>query len=344
MEAKRTSSVIRRIGVVVLGVVALALLLAAALAFSSSDRLRTLASIRQVDGYPLYVMHYYGDYGLRAYAPATRPSSRPWPEGELGAPDMACTCFASLSPQGDRQFGRSFDWYDRASLLLFTHPRQGYASVSMVDIAYLGFRSKGPSLLERGKLLSTPYWPFDGLNERGLAVGMMAVPSAAPSQDPEKTTIGSLLAMRLVLDYCANVEEAIALLDHYNIDFRGGPPLHYLVADAAGNSAVLEFVDGQMNVLRATEPWQVATNFALSGTSFAPDQAPCARYQAAYDALSRAGGRISQEEAMAILERVSQQTTMWSVAYNMTSGEVRCAMGRRYDQVKGFGLSMRKVP
>ncbi len=33
-------------------------------------------------------------------------------------------------------------------------------------------------------------------------------------------------------------------------------------------------------------------------------------------------------------------TTVWSVTYSMTSGEVRLAMGRKYDQVKPFRLPL----
>ena len=41
----------------------------------------------------------------------------------------------------DRLFGRNFDWRYSPALLLFTDrpAAGGYASVSMVDIAYLGF-------------------------------------------------------------------------------------------------------------------------------------------------------------------------------------------------------------
>ncbi len=35
--------------------------------------------------------------------------------------------------------GRNFDWNDHRSLLLFTDPPRRYASVSLVDISYLGY-------------------------------------------------------------------------------------------------------------------------------------------------------------------------------------------------------------
>ncbi len=327
------------IGRVALGIAILALVVGLGLAIFFGDELRTLASFRRVDDYPLYVMHYYGDYHLEGFRQERSDSSRSKRLTQAAA--FACTCFSALDAQGELLFGRNFDWQNRATLLLFTHPRDGYASVSMVDLAYLGYRTRGPSLLESLKLGDAPYWPFDGLNEQGFAVGMMAVPSAQPSRDPQKRTIGSLLIMRLMLDYARNVDEALSLLGDYNIDFGGGPPLHYLIADRSGASAVVEFVDGKVSVLRNMDPWQVSTNFTLSGTSFPPDQAPCWRYQKAYDALSQAAGRISEEEAMSILADVSQSNTMWSVIYSMSTGDIRCAIGRKYDQVKEFRLEMK---
>ena len=63
-------------------------------------------------------------------------------------------------------YGRNFDWQYSPALLLFTDPPDGYASVSMVDIAYLGFDGKKAgtvtdlSLTERARLLFAPSWPF----------------------------------------------------------------------------------------------------------------------------------------------------------------------------------------
>ena len=53
--------------------------------------------------------------------------------------------------------------------------------------------------------------------------------------------------MRLVLDEAASVREAVAIFRRTAIDFSGGPPLHYLVADASGDSAVVEYVDGRVH-------------------------------------------------------------------------------------------------
>jgi len=333
-------------------------LLAAALACAprqTSDEQRTLATLRHVDEHPLYVMTCYGDYGFAEFLKSGRRASQRRldafgrdtraAQGAQAQPDAvpawACTCFAALNPQGTPWFGRNFDWDLHPALLLFTDPPDGYASVSMVDAAYLGLGSQTPSPTERRKFLDAPYWPFDGMNECGLAVGLMAVPAAEAPRDPAKVTIGSLHAVRLVLDQAQDVEQAISLLGQYNLDFGDGPPLHYLLADRGGSSAVVEFVRREMRVLRNRDPWQVATNFLLSEVGAASPDDLCPRYREAKATLTRTAGQLSPEEAMALLGRVSQTITRWSALYDLRSGAVQVAMGRAYDSVHAFGLGMR---
>ncbi len=312
---------------------------------AAADRSRTLASLRKVDDFPLYEMHYYGDYDFGSFLQeGVQIDSRTGSYPQRNAETWACTCFVALSEKGDLIFGRNFDWYLHPALFLFTNPPTAYASVSMVDISYLGYDEEEPSWADRGALLDAPYFPFDGMNEYGLAVGIMAVPYADGADDPHKVTIGSLHAVRLMLDYAKDVDEAISLLQNYNVEFAGGPPLHYLISDLSGNSAVIEFTVGKVSVIRNSEPSQVATNFAISGTLPEDRGSLCWRCRTAYEALEQANGNISPEEAMTLLEDVSQSgdfPTIWSIVYNMTSGDIQVVVGREYGEVYQFRLDMR---
>jgi hypothetical protein len=320
----------------------LALLLFALLVLAAvlSCPLMTLTSLRQLDDHPLYMMRYYGPYTSEVLLRSGIEEAVYERIRQMAMPE-ACTCFAGLSAEGDRVFGRNFDWDDHPALLLFTDPPNGFASVSVVDIYYLGYDAEGRSEIGSAALLLAPLLPFDGMNEAGLAVGMMAVPHAWDKDDPQKPTVESLRAIRMLLDRASNTEQAIALLQEYDIVFAG-PPLHYLISDASGDSAVVEFIDGQMKVITNDEPWQVATNFLL--TEIEPDgaNAPCRRYNAAYEALATANGSVSPSEAMDILQRVSLPSTLWSAVYDMTTGDVALVMGRDYDRVLTFHLPMRQ--
>ena len=142
----------------------------------------------------------------------------------------------------------------------------------MVDIAYFGFDDgtvdlTALPLAERRALLEAPGWPFDGMNEAGVAVGMAAVPTADERSDRGKPAIGSLGVMREVLDHAGSVDEAVAILSSYNIDWEGGPPLHYLVADRTGRAALVEFHGGRIAVLPNAGPWHAATNFTISAVA-----------------------------------------------------------------------------
>jgi hypothetical protein len=295
-----------------------------------------------VDDYPLYVMHRYGDYQFDEFLETgILPDADPPPIGRGQEEPWACSCFATANQEGQVILGRNFDWFNRPTLLLFTHPPDSYASVSLVDISYLGFDTRKPRWQERGQLLDAPFLPFDGMNEAGLAVGMMAVPHAESSDDPDKVTIDSLHAIRLLLDNAATVDEAISLLREYNIDWGGGPPLHYLVADSAGDSAVIEFVGGEVSVIPREEPWQVSTNFILTGVGSEKATSLCQRYARASGTLREREGDLSQQEAMALLQDVSQPITMWSAVYNMTTGDISVAMGRDYQEIHEFNLRMK---
>ena len=235
------------------------------------DQAATLASLQKVDDYPLYTMRYGNN--IRSNDSGRSQQSR---ATEVATTNTvwACSLFAALGDAENRLVGRNFDWRYSPALLLFTDRPAGggYASVSMVDIAYLGFGDGAVDLTtlplaERRALLDAPGWPFDGMNEAGVAIGMAAVPSADERRDPGKPTIDSLRVMREILDHAGNQDEAITIVKQYNIAWEGGPPLHYLVADRAGRAALVEFQGGEIVVLPNDSPWHAATNFTRSAVA-----------------------------------------------------------------------------
>jgi hypothetical protein len=111
-----------------------------------------------------------------------------------------------------------------------------------------------------------------------------------------------------------------------------------MIMDASRHSAVVEFIDGSMNVLRNDEQWQVSTNFVLTGLSEEERRATCNRYRTAYDALEERSGMITAQDAVAILEDVSQSNTIWSIIYNATESGIHVAMGRKFGELHEFEL------
>jgi hypothetical protein len=292
-----------------------------------TDRIKTIRSLKKLDDFPLYSMHFYGDYDLPEYT-----SKVMLPQG------LQCTCFSTKTEQGNQILGRNFDWSNHPALLLFTDPPGRYASVSMVDISYLGYSKSDAPDKNPGGLFRSPLLPFDGMNEKGLAIGMMALPSAQAPDDPQKQTVSSLLIIRLMLDYAKDVDEAIAIIENFNIDFQGGPPLHYIITDRSGKSVVVEFVNKKISVLRNTHSWHVATNFILTGLSPEMSRASCWRYKKVWETLENQVAMQSPANALSLLKDVSQGNTIWSVVYDTASLDFLVVMGKKYDQVHEFNL------
>jgi len=305
--------------------------------FSSDNSQSTLS---KVDNFPLYIMNYQGDYNFHdKVSGEIQSSSVPEKTEHTAGLTWGCTCFTSLSHEGPILLGRNFDWYNHPALLLFTNPPNRYASVSMVDIYYLGFSKSNPPTRNSRALSDAPFIPFDGMNEKGLAVGMMAVSHAEKTEDPNRVTLSSLEVIRLFLDYAETVEECTALIRQFNIDFSDGPPIHYMVCDSTRRSAVIEFINGAMHVNWNTHPWQVSTNFNLTGYTLIKAKNMCWRYKTIYDSLEKTNGIISELDGMALLENVAQSNTIWSLMYNCSTKEINVVMGKKYSQILEYGFN-----
>jgi hypothetical protein len=287
----------------------------------------------------MYLLDYQGDYRLEEHLRVgdfRGPASR-----RRGTSAWACSAFAAFGDATRPLVGRSFDWRDHAAILLRTHPSDGYASASMVDPTYMGFGTEDITRLPasaRQPLLEAPFLPFDGLNEHGLAMALLAVPRAQAPYAADRPTLGPLLTIRLVLDRSRTVSEALSLLARTNLQV-GDPPVHFFLADASGQAAVVEYVDGAIVVTPNDQPWLAVTNFVVAGTS--PEARPslCRRYRTATEALTGCGGRMAVPEALALLSAVSQANTMWSVVYELARGGVTVAPGRDFSRPVTWGLA-----
>ncbi len=132
-----------------------------------------------------------------------------------------------------------------------------------------------------------------------------------------------------MLDHAADVDEAVEVLRGYNIDFEGGPPLHYLIADRSGRAVLVEFYRGEI-VMRPNEaPWHQATNFIVSSTADAGGH--CWRYDRIAQQLAESSGALAPAGAVELLSAVSQDITQWSIVYGMHSGEVQVVMDRDFE-------------
>lgn len=273
---------------------------------------RTAGSLRLVDGtLPLYEMTYHGGYDAEA----------PLTDAELArkADGWACSLFHRPG-----EFGRNFDWDPNPAMIVHARPPGAHASLSLVDVSYL-LDAPGPPDLDdpgdRRRLAHAVLAPFDGVNDQGLAVGLAQAPDARlPGRTPGRVTVSGVRIIRLLLDRAATVPEAIALMRRYDLDFTGGPQLHYLIADRSGRSAVVEYAGGRLNVIDD----RILTNITMTGTDRAARMA-----DPRYRKLAEGG----QADALELLRRVAQRHTRWSVVYDLDAGTARLVAGQRWEHV-----------
>ncbi len=336
-----------------------------------SSRYRSIASAKKINGddVSLYVMKYYGDYGpidlqtgrgLKGFwkwiYDKKKPQIAASPQADTffaGIADIGhkqgvkahmCSCFSAMDQNSERLFGRNHDWPTHAALLLFTDSSNGYASVSMVDISWLGFDSSKPSWLERFALLGAPYLPFDGMNECGVAVGIMTVPHADGGHDQNKERLGIMRLIREILDHASTVNQAIAIAEKYNVDLTDGFPAHLQVSDVHGDAAIIEFIDGETTITQKVLPWQVCTNFIISGKTEKESLDSCWRYNKAHTLLGQSQGYLLEPSAMVLLDNVTEDDTAWSIVYEQSSGKIHLVAGQDYEQVYEFQLGMKDKP
>jgi choloylglycine hydrolase len=292
--------------------------------------------ITQIDDYPLYKIDYSSDYKFDQFLQNGQIPF--YASNSSNNRNYSCTCFCAFGEE-TRLLGRNYDWSTRSSyFIVFTNPPNAYSSVSTVDMYFFNYDHNQPPGDEDNlnTIRTLPYYPFDGINEKGVAVGMNALDHAQAPYDPSKVTIGELQLIRLVLDYAASTREAISLIQQYNIRMEN-PPIHYLIADSSGHSIVIEFVNGEMIIMENSNPWQVTTNFIITGLD-SPDNAPCWRYKSACETLDQTNGRLSEIEAVGLLQSVSVSATRWSTVFNLNTKQLLITMGGNFENLHHFSI------
>ena len=307
--------------------------------------IRTLATVKQVGDNPyLYTMTYQARYDLDDIIekdvdtnaellqyvisrvgkglPLKISSSQVADEnGELKT--FSCTSFQAAQADGDGYwYGRNYDYYKNPTMVTISHPADGYASIGVSDMSHIGYGlDKLPAkFLSRINCLAAIYAPVDGINEKGLCTSIMALPHQASQQDTPRYDVGTTMIMRLWLDRCATVEEALALLETVDVrhDAAVGSGYHYMVADATGDCAVIEFDkddDWKTIVLRKQRDTtcMLVTNHLLNPKHYTtepdiavgnPHSRSWWRYEVAGDYLRAHGGVLSFEQAQECLSLV----------------------------------------
>jgi hypothetical protein len=241
-----------------------------------------------------------------------------------------CTSFQAAKADGEGfWYGRNYDYFKNPTMVTVSHPKKGYASIASSDMSHFGYSlEKLPdSFAKKLNCLASIYAPVDGINEKGLCTSIMALPRQASQQDSPRHDVGTTIIMRLWLDRCATVQEALDLLETVDVrhDASVGSGYHYMVADANGDCAVVEF-DKEDNwktmIVRKSSDANsmLVTNHLLSDKYYTtePDAAvgnPHSkswwRYETAGAYLQEHNGIVSLEQAQECLSLVHWKDLVW---------------------------------
>ena len=316
------------------------------------NELFTLGSLKQLDNHPLYQMTYHGDYGFSDFLLVGARSDREIErfimkrllkgiDIKLNIVSAGCSAFCAWNDQGQRIFARNFDFDPAPALILKTDPSDGLASVSIANLAFAGYAGgylPVPYAFSSFLTLAAPYLPFDGMNEKGVAMALLAVPHAEPPVAQDKVMLNTTTMIRLVLDRAQSVEEALALIREHSLYFSGNVECHYLVSDAKGDSAIVEFLDNDIKITRIEGNYQAVTNFIVfEGRKEGEGGSEFERNDTIAGRLTASKGVLNEREAMELLADVKiPGRTQWSAVYNLATGTVQICVGEKYDKVYFF--------
>lgn len=245
---------------------------------------------------------------------------------EFQSNTFGCSTISSLGT--NKLFGRNFDWNHCNALIIQSKPPTGYASISTVNMDFI--QTSAGFLLDllpdNIKTIAALYAPLDGMNEKGLCVAVnMISDNTTIEQNSNKPDITTTTAIRLLLDKAANVEEAIALLQQYDMHASMGMMVHFAISDVSGKSVAVEYINNEMVVTETP----VLTNFYVSeGKKYGIGSA---QSHERYDILTKVlfdNDNITTEQMKNALDSVSKdnfneyEATEWSIIFNQTSGEV----------------------
>ncbi len=224
---------------------------------------------------------------------------------------FGCTMF-TCTINGITLVGNNEDWKNPNTKMWFILPGNG-----KYGIVYFGFDDLNPQ---------------GGMNDQGLVLDYMATaPFKVKNSLHKKTYRGNL--MHKVMRECASVEEALKMIDSYNLKYFRR--FQVMIVDKSGASAIIE---GDV-IHRKKGNFQVCTNFYLSQLKEGED-IPCDRYKIATKLLSQ--NEVTVDVFRKILSAVHQEGdwggTLYSNIYDVNRGLVYLYHFHNYENVVVINL------
>ena len=210
--------------------------------------------------------------------------------------------------------------------IIHTNPKDGYSSISTIDLEMFGDMDETVTEITSDiRFKATPYIPLDGINEKGVFACVNAVHIQTPIKENEegKASIFFTSALRIILDYAATTEEAIALLESYNLYSPWN--YHLFISDSNGDTRTVEVV-GDKRYVTSTD---ILTNHYITeaGPKVPETDNSLARYNTIKAAVDE-NDSMTKAEVKDVMISVHQENpdhthfTRWTVIYDMAKFEM----------------------
>ena len=197
-------------------------------------------------------------------------------------------------------------------------------------------------------------------HEKGVSIAVLTLDSEPVNQSTGKQKILTTLAIRLVLDRAATTQEAVDLLNSYDMLATSGRDYHFFVVDASGDGRVLEYDPEQEGRPLRWTAMPAITNFYGCYTYLVkPNQRNGIyghgkeRYDAIMDVLAirDPDGNIPADTAWRALQASAQDpnpvdvtsNTQWSLVYDDTALTAQIALRRHWDDVLYYDLNTNTI-
>jgi choloylglycine hydrolase len=254
-----------------------------------------------------------------------------------GTTGFACTTFSFSDDKGHVVYGRNFDFPVGAGHIEVNKRNMRKVALVRPPEKPAEWTSKFGSITfnQIGR-----EFPYGGMNEAGLVIEQMWLQETGYPEPDDRPGLTDLQWIQYQLDNFKSVEEVIAGDRLVRISPGSLSKLHFLIADAKGNVAAIEYIDGKIIVHRGAElPFPVLTNCTYEN-SLAYKESIDRKESKTFNAWTEnSSGRFVKAASLideytpdqniidysfAILDSVAQgDGTQWSIVYDISNKTIR---------------------
>ena len=352
-------------------VVILVVVLAACFIGKYFTRFQTVGTIEKLtdyEDYNLYRMDVKYDYSVQdvidygitdtqSFVDAILKEALPILPVHIDVPDFGCSAFTMEDVDGNVLMGRNYDFkLDTSAMVVYCTPKNGYRSIAFAALDNLSANHPEEGLSKKLACIAAPFVCLDGMNEKGVSIAVLTLDSEPTVQNTGKETIGTSLAIRLVLDQAATTQEAVDLLNSYDMLATAGRDYHFYITDASGDGRVIEYdCDSPERTLTATPSEEVTNFFVMYQDQVLPNQKNGVyghgreRFDAIETILAENEGNCTRDTGWEALMAASQapnpedvtSNTQWSILYDDTNLTAEVSLRRDWQNKTMFQLNAR---